>query len=188
MSFSHKTLLVGLGGPDWCALVENNVAIVLNSTDDGAVAGRAGRIGLPDSVAFVVTTHRVLVRHNTAHYTTTRAWRKKKRGVSLLHAQVAVSLHIDALDVVPLMNGILELALAAPIHGDLAIDLHLELDRAVLAKQAVAHKEPLAVTEGVMMRHIDCILENTNGGLFQGSKGRFDNMNVCVFACLSGVE
>lgn len=66
-------------------------------------------------------------------------------------------MHNDALDIGFLLSRVLELALATPIHGDLAVALHLELDRAVLAKQAVTREQPLAVTEGIM-RHIECKL------------------------------
>ena len=66
--------------------------------------------------------------------------------INLLHAQVAVRLHMDAVDVTALLGRVLEMAHTAPVHGDLAVALHPELNRAVLAKQAVVHLQPLVVT------------------------------------------
>jgi hypothetical protein len=51
-----------------------------------------------------------------------------KRGLSLINAQVAIILHTDALNVDALLSSVLEPARAAPVHGDLAVRLHLELD------------------------------------------------------------
>lgn len=61
---------------------------------------------------------------------------------------------MDTLDVLALLVRVLPLALPAPVHCDLAIALHLELDRAILAKQASTCLRPLVVTEGVA-GHID---------------------------------
>ena len=53
---------------------------------------------------------------------------------------------MNAIDVTALLCRVLEVAHTAPVHGDLAIALHPELNRAVLAKQAVVHLQPLIVT------------------------------------------
>jgi hypothetical protein len=47
--------------------------------------------------------------------------------------EVAVLLHLDALDVVPLLGSVLEDARASGVDGDLAVALALELDAAVRA-------------------------------------------------------
>lgn len=105
--------------------------------------------------------HNILLRE--------RERRGRREEISLLKAHVAVPLHREAFDVVPLIGGVLPLALTAPVHGDLAVALHLELDRAVLAPQARAHDQLLAVTEGVG-RHIECGLGDVEGGLFRASQ------------------
>lgn len=61
-----------------------------------------------------------------------------KESVNILHAEVAVCLHPDPFDIGLLLCRVLPLALAPPVDGDLAIALHLEFDRAVVAPEAVA--------------------------------------------------
>jgi hypothetical protein len=58
------SLLVGIGGPGWCALVKDNVTIVLHSADNSAVTFRSGRVGLPDRLSVLVAKNRTLVSHN----------------------------------------------------------------------------------------------------------------------------
>jgi hypothetical protein len=88
-----------------------------------------------------------------------------ERGRSLLHAQVAILLHFDAFDIGTLLGRVLELAFAAPVHSNLTVALHLELDRAILAKQALACEKPLAITESVV-RHIEYGLEDVKDGQY----------------------
>jgi hypothetical protein len=74
----------------------------------------------------------------------------------ILQDEVAVLLHLDALDVVPLLGSVLEDARASGVDGDLAVALALELDAAVRAPEALADEEPLAVAEdAVTLRHDD---------------------------------
>lgn len=75
--------------------------------------------------------------------------------MNILHAKVAVSLHVDALDIILLVGGVLPLAFTSPIHGDLAVALHLELDRAVRAPKTGASRHPLSVAERTVRRHVD---------------------------------
>ena len=46
---------MGVAGPDWGTLIENNVAVILHGTNDSTVTGGAGGVGVPDGVATVVT-------------------------------------------------------------------------------------------------------------------------------------
>ncbi|KAI9785346.1 MAG: citrate (Si)-synthase [Geoglossum umbratile] len=149
------SLLLGIARPDWRALVKNNVAIILHGADDGTVAFRGRGAGGPDGVAGFVTAHahnHPISHHKrgslSKHKTQCIAYlyeggrgieeNEEERKLNVLNAQVTVTLHRNALDVVALVGRVLELTLATPVHGDLAVALHLELDRAVLAKQAVA--------------------------------------------------
>lgn len=70
--------------------------------------------------------------------------------MNVLHAKIAISLHLDALDMALLLRCVLPLAFAAPVDGDLTVALHLKLDRTVIAPEAGAGEQPLAVAKGIV--------------------------------------
>lgn len=79
----------------------------------------------------------------------------EQRGVSLLDDQVAICLHFDTLHVGTLLFGVLPLWLALVVNDNFAVLLHSKLVVLILTVQAVARKQPLIVTEGVVrVRHI----------------------------------
>lgn len=63
-------------------------------------------------------------------------------------------MHLDTLHVVVGLSRVVELALASLVNGNLAVCLHLEVYRTVLAEQAVAHEELLAISERAVRGHI----------------------------------
>lgn len=137
----------GRTGPDWVALVKNEVTVILDD-EDYVLAG--GGVRVPDGFAIVGATHS-FVSH--------KGLRVQKREPNLLDDQVAIFLHSDALHIRALLLGVLPLWAAVFIHDNLAIFLRSEFVDAILTPQAVAFEQPLIVTEGVV-RHI-----GGNGGL-----------------------
>jgi len=140
--------LLGLACPDGGSLVDDDVSVVLDGHDAGAVALGVGRVGVPGSFATGVTVGEGLCQCFLSLSLTVNGTDKG----DVLHAKVTVVLHNDALHVVLLVGRVLPLALPAPVDGDLAVFLHLELDAAVTAPEALALEQPLAVSEGVVSR------------------------------------
>ncbi|KAI6765077.1 hypothetical protein HG531_012176 [Fusarium graminearum] len=58
---------------------------------------------------------------------------------------VAIFLHLDAVNLPVLFGGVLPGALFAMVDSDLAVVLHAEFCSVVVAEDAVADKEPVAV-------------------------------------------
>lgn len=63
-------------------------------------------------------------------------------------------MHPNTLDIVTLIGRVLELGLAILVDGKLAVVLHLELDFAILANEALALEEPLAVSKRVVRLYV----------------------------------
>lgn len=72
--------------------------------------------------------------------------------MNVLHAKIAVFLHMNSLHIIFLLSRVLPLAFAAPVDGDFAVVLHPEFDSAVIAQEALAIQQPLVVSKGAM-RH-----------------------------------
>lgn len=79
---------MGIARPDWCTLIERNITIILHGADDGAVAFGAGRVGVPDRIAIVVTAHNFInykeaLQNKTQHIAPKAITEMTKRGNKL---------------------------------------------------------------------------------------------------------
>lgn len=82
-------------------------------------------------------------------------------------------LHDETLHVLGLLCRVLESALAAPVDGNLAILLHLELDRAILAEKTGALEQPIAVAKSALrhdMRRLGQGKKSLKGGSLKFQK------------------
>ncbi|KAJ5329248.1 hypothetical protein N7452_009638 [Penicillium brevicompactum] len=122
------------GGPDWVALVENEVAVILNDKDDVLLGGG---VRVPDCFTIVGAAHEFVSQ------------------MELLY-KVSICLHFDSLHIVALLLGVLPLWIAVLVHNNFAVLLHSEFVDAILTPQAVALEQPLVVSKGVVsVRHIE---------------------------------
>lgn len=153
------------GGPDWVALVENEVAVILNDKDDVLLGGG---VRVPDCFTIVGAAHDFVSQKELLYNVIHRMeeiieWRE---GVNLLDDQVAICLHLDSLHVVALLLGVLPLWAVVLVHNNFAVLLHSEFVDAILTPQAVALEQPLVVSKGVVsVRHIEWGLVDRKGGL-----------------------
>lgn len=142
----------GRTGPDWFALVKNEVAVILDDKDDILLGGG---VRVPNGFAIVGATHKFVSHKGLYKNTACNKEKDEKREANSLDDQVAICLHSDALHVRALLLGVLPSRVAVLVHDNFAVILHSELVDAILTPQAVAREQPLIVTEGVVrVRHI----------------------------------
>jgi len=110
----------------------------------------------PKYINVSLSVYRRILHHTQGRKKKKRTATRPERGSKdILKSEIPILLHFKTLDVAALLGRVLKAQLSAPVDGDFAVALHLELDGLVAAPEAVSGVEPFAGSETAVLHDCD---------------------------------